>query len=113
MHKCPRVGITPLPFVIPIPLLYRLKVSLKRKKLCLLLVITNKLLRLPVLEISFEIMHALLVQVEGIIKDIRDAVDPYARDGCTDHSTDQPGFQVGPGIHSIAVLVSLYLGFFF
>ena len=56
--------------------------------------------------ISFEIMHSLLVQVEGIIKDIRDAVEPYARDGCTEDSTDHPGFQVGSGKWT------LYLNFF-
>lgn len=29
-----------------------------------------------------------------MIKDIRNAVDPYANDGCTTHASDFPGFEV-------------------
>ncbi len=36
-----------------------------------------------------------LMQVEGILKDIRSAVDPYANDGCSTHASDFPGFEMG------------------
>jgi hypothetical protein len=42
-----------------------------------------------------------LLQVEGIINDIRNAVDPYKRDGCTHHSSEFPGFQVSLPFFSV------------
>ena len=48
---------------------------------------------------KFILIVCLKLQVEGVIKDIRNAVDPYANDGCTSHASDFPGFEVSALSH--------------